>query len=248
MRITRVLPVAGPADAASSHVLDDAGTRTWLEDLYRPGSADHVRLNFVASVDGSVVGADGTSDSLSSVVDRRILGVIRELADVVLVGAGTVRAERYVLPRRTPLAVATSSGDLEGHRFDPDAAPGRLLVLCPPEARDRAVATLDGVPAEIVTVPLGAAADGRMSGDVVVDALRGRGLTHVVCEGGPALAASLVSAGRVDELCLTTSPELATPLTPLVPAGSGIHAPMRLDQLLVDDDHRTYARWAMRRG
>ncbi|UOW02404.1 dihydrofolate reductase family protein [Clavibacter michiganensis subsp. michiganensis] len=248
MRITRVLPVAGPADAASSHVLDDAGTRPWLEDLYRPGSADHVRLNFVASVDGSVVGADGTSDSLSSVVDRRILGVIRELADVVLVGAGTVRAERYVLPRRTPLAVATSSGDLEGHRFDPDAAQGRLLVLCPPEARDRAVATLDGVPAEIVTVPLGAAADGRMSGDVVVDALRGRGLTHVVCEGGPALAASLVSAGRVDELCLTTSPELATPLTPLVPAGSGIHAPMRLDQLLVDDDHRTYARWAMRRG
>ncbi|OUD85495.1 hypothetical protein BC477_13870 [Clavibacter michiganensis subsp. michiganensis] len=83
-------------------MLDDAGTRTWLEDLYRPGSADHVRLNFVASVDGSVVGADGTSDSLSSVVDRRILGVIRELADVVLVGAGTVRAERYVLPAGRP--------------------------------------------------------------------------------------------------------------------------------------------------
>ena len=248
MRITRVLPVPGSGDEAAPRGLDDDGTREWLEDLYRPGSADHVRLNFVASVDGSVIGADGTSDSLSSVVDRRILGVIRELADVVLVGAGTVRAERYVLPRRTPLAVATSSGDLEGHRFDPDAAQGRLLVLCPPEARDRAVATLGGVPAEIVSVPLGAAADGRMSGDDVVDALRGRGLTHVVCEGGPALAASLVAAGRVDELCLTTSPDLVTPLTPLVPAGSGIHAPMRFEQLLVDDDHRTYARWAMRRG
>ena len=248
MRITRVLPVPGAGEESAPRGLDDDGTREWLEDLYRPGSADHVRLNFVASVDGSVIGADGTSDSLSSVVDRRILGVIRELADVVLVGAGTVRAERYVLPRRTPLAVATSSGDLEGQRFDPDAAQGRLLVLCPPEARDRAVATLGGVPAEIVSVPLGAAADGRMSGDDVVDALRGRGLTHVVCEGGPALAASLVAAGRVDELCLTTSPELVTPLTPLVPAGSGIHAPMRLEQLLVDDDHRTYARWAMRRG
>ncbi|WP_435092411.1 dihydrofolate reductase family protein [Clavibacter michiganensis] len=248
MRITRVLPVPGAGEESAPRGLDDDGTREWLEDLYRPGSAGHVRLNFVASVDGSVIGADGTSDSLSSVVDRRILGVIRELADVVLVGAGTVRAERYVLPRRTPLAVATSSGDLEGHRFDPDAARGRLLVLCPPEARDRAVATLGGVPAEIVSVPLGAAADGRMSGVDVVDALRGRGLTHVVCEGGPALAASLVAAGRVDELCLTTSPELVTPLTPLVPAGSGIHAPMRLEQLLVDDDHRTYARWAMRRG
>ncbi|MBF4616650.1 dihydrofolate reductase family protein [Clavibacter sp. VKM Ac-2873] len=248
MRITRAIPVAGPGDDPATRGLDDDGTREWLEDLYRPGSADHVRLNFVASVDGSVIGADGTSDSLSSVVDRRILGVIRELADVVLVGAGTVRAERYVLPRRTLLAVATSTGDLEGHRFDPDAAPGRLLVLCPPEARDRAVATLGGVPAEIVPVPLGAAAAGRMGGDDVIDALRGQGLTHVVCEGGPALAASLLSAGRVDELCLTTSPELTTPLTPLVPSGSGVHAAMRLDQLLVDDDHRTYARWTLPRG
>ncbi|OUE27659.1 dihydrofolate reductase family protein [Clavibacter michiganensis] len=248
MRITRVLPVPGAGDGDASRGLDDDGSREWLEDLYRPASADHVRLNFVASVDGSVIGADGSSDSLSSVVDRRILGVIREVADVVLVGAGTVRAERYVLPRRTPLAVATSSGDLEGHRFDPDASAGRLLVLCPPEARDRAVATLAGVPAEIVSVPLGAAADGRLGGDVVVDALRARGLTGVVCEGGPALAASLLAAGRVDELCLTTSPDLVTPLTPLVPAGSGVQASMRLDQLLVDDDHRMYARWAVRRG
>ena len=248
MRITRVLPVAEAGEVAAGRELDDDGTRSWLEELYRPTSPVHVRLNFVASVDGSVIGADGSSDSLSSVVDRRILGVIRELADVVLVGAGTVRAERYVLPRRTPLAVATSSGDLTGHRFDADAAAGSLLVLCPPEARDRAIATLDGVPAEIVPVPLGAAADGRLSGDDVIDALGGRGLTSVVCEGGPALAASLLAAGRVDELCLTTSPELVTPLTPLVPAGSGVHAPLRLAQLLVDDDHRTYARWTVDRG
>ncbi|RIJ51408.1 pyrimidine reductase, partial [Clavibacter lycopersici] len=176
MRIARAVPVPAAGEAADARGLDDEGTREWLEDLYRPPSADHVRLNFVASVDGSVIGADGSSDSLSSAVDRRILGVIRELADVVLVGAGTVRAERYVLPRRTPLAVATSSGDLEGHRFDPDAAAGRLLVLCPPEARDRALATLGGAPAEIVSVPLGAAADGRLGGHDVIDALRGHGL------------------------------------------------------------------------
>ncbi|MBM7024715.1 dihydrofolate reductase family protein [Clavibacter zhangzhiyongii] len=247
MRITRILPVAGVGEPEAFRALDDDRTRDWLEDLYRPASTAHVRLNFVASVDGSVTGADGSSDSLSSAVDRRILGVIRELADVVLVGAGTVRAERYVLPRRTPLAVATSTGDLDGHRFDPDAADGRLLVLCPPEARDRAVATLGGVPA-VVPVPLGAAADGRLGGDDVIAALAGHGLAHVVCEGGPALAASLLAAGRVDELCLTTSPELVTPLTPLVPAGSGVHAPMSLEQLLVDDDHRTYARWAVRRA
>lgn len=248
MRITRVLPLPGPGDDPAPRGLDEDGTRAWLEGLYRPASADHVRLNFVASVDGSVIGADGTSDSLSSVVDRRILGVVRELADVVLVGAGTVRAERYVLPRRTPLAVATASGDLTGHRFDPERADGRLLVLCPPEARDRARATLDGVPAELVPVPLGAADDGRLGGDDVIDALRGHGLTSIVCEGGPALAASLLTAGRVDELCLTTSPELVTPLMPLVPAGAGVHAGLRLAQLLVDDDHRTYARWAVDRG
>jgi riboflavin biosynthesis pyrimidine reductase len=104
------------------------------------------------------------------------------------------------------------------------------------------------VPAEIVSVPLGAAADGRLSGDDVIDALGGRGLTSVVCEGGPALAASLLAAGRVDELCLTTSPELVTPLTPIVPAGSGVHTGLRLAQLLVDDDHRTYARWTVDPG
>ena len=248
MRITRVLPVAGPGEDPGPRGLDDEGTRDWLEGLYRPASVEHVRLNFVASVDGSVIGADGSSDSLSSVVDRRILGVVRELADVVLVGAGTVRTERYVLPRRAPLAVATSSGDLSGHRFDPEHADGRLIVLCPPEARDRALATLAGVPAELVPVPLGAAADGRLGGDDVVDALRGLGLASVVCEGGPALAAALLTAGRVDELCLTTSPELVTPRTPLVPVGSGVDARMRLAQLLVDDDHRTYARWTVSRG
>jgi hypothetical protein len=136
-----VLPVAGAGEAAASRGLEDDGTRSWLEDLYRPASPVHVRLNFVASVDGSVIGADGSSDSLSSVVDRRILGVIRELADVVLVGAGTVRAERYVLPaaprsrspRRPATSPATASTPTPPRgRSSSSARPRRATAPSPP--------------------------------------------------------------------------------------------------------------------
>ncbi|WP_181134458.1 dihydrofolate reductase family protein, partial [Rathayibacter sp. AY1D5] len=70
----------------------------------------------IASVTGSSTGSDGTSETLTNRVDRTILGVVREQADVVLVGAASVRAEGYRVPRRVPLAVVSASGDLAGHR------------------------------------------------------------------------------------------------------------------------------------
>ena len=60
----------------------------------RPG----VRLNMIASVDGATA-VDGVSGGLGGPADRRVFGVLRSLADVVLVAAGTVRAEGYGPPR-----------------------------------------------------------------------------------------------------------------------------------------------------
>jgi riboflavin biosynthesis pyrimidine reductase len=216
--------------------LDDATSRDRLLELYRPPSTPWLRLNLITSVSGSAAGSDGTSETLTNPADRKILGVIRELADVVLIGAQSVRAEGFQLPKRARLAVVTASGDLSGHRIE--ASDGRVFVLCPAAAMDLA-RSLEG--AEIIVV---ADVDGRMTPEAIIAALHERGFTSIVCEGGPNLAAQLVSAGLVDEACLSTSPSLGGPSLPLL--GDGV-APvgLELSQLLIDDSSGLYARWAM---
>jgi riboflavin biosynthesis pyrimidine reductase len=206
----------------------DVDDRDALLDLYRgPGSA-WLRLNLVGTVGGSAIGEDGTSDSITSRTDRRILGVIRELSDVVLVGAASVRAEGYQLPKRAKLAIATMSGDLGGHRIDD---PSRVLVLGPEAARAAADASLGA--------PFTAIGEGPGS---IVDALRAMGLADIVCEGGPSIAASLLAADLVDECCFTTAPVLGGPMLPLL---AGPLPSRRLSPMLqlIDDDGTTFARW-----
>jgi len=210
----------------------DLDDRAALLEWYRTPRPDWLRLNFVASVDGSVTGPDGTSETLTSRSDRRILGVIRELADAVLVGAGSVRSEGYQVPKRAPLVIATRSGDLGGHRIE-DLE--RVVVLGPERARATVAATLG---AEFVAV-------GDHPRDLV-SALYGRGWRSVVCEGGPTLAAELLNASLVDELCLTTSPVLGGASLPLL-GGPVAQRRLSLAGLLSDDDDLLFARWLVER-
>ena len=230
MSLKRVVP--GPIEMIE---LDD---RDRLLDLYRPPRTPWLRFNLITSVGGSAAGSDGTSESLTNPADRRLLGVIRELADIVLVGAQSVRAEGFQLPRRARLAVVTMSGDLSGHRID--ATDGRVYVVCPASAVDRAAASIPG--ATIIALD----GDGPLDPAAIIAALQTRGFTSIVCEGGPSLVAQFVVAGLVDELCLSTSATLGGPSLPLL--GSAEIDPVRLElsQLLVDDASGLYARWAVR--
>lgn len=172
-------------------------------------SAPWVRVNFVSSTDGAA-SVDGTSGGLGSDADKEVFGVLRELAEVVLVGAGTVRAENYRGARRStrgrdappPIAVVTGSADL-----DPDS---RLFTdtRVPP-----IVLTLGSAPAERRDRLADAGADVVVLDDLRPGALLGelgrRGLNRVLCEGGPSLFGSLAAADAVDELCLTVAPLLA---------------------------------------
>ena len=231
MKLTRVHP--GPIEEIE---LDDAASRDRLLELYRPPSATWLRLNLITSVSGSAAGSDGTSETLTNPADRKLLGVIRELADVVLIGAQSVRAEGFQLPKRARLAVVTASGDLSGHRIE--ATDGRVYVLCPAAAVERA-SSLEG--AEIIVVD---DVDGRMTPAAILAALHERGFTSIVCEGGPNLAAQFVTAGLVDEACLSTSPSLGGPSLPLL--GDGVSpVGLELSQLLIDDSSGLYARWAV---
>lgn len=82
---------------------------------------------------GDTVGSDGGSQGLSRGADRAVLGVLRESAEAVIVGASTIRNEPVPLPRTTPLVVLSASGDLEGHQLRSRGEDReRLIVACPP--------------------------------------------------------------------------------------------------------------------
>jgi riboflavin biosynthesis pyrimidine reductase len=240
--LTAVFPSAGePID------LDAIDARDRIAELYRPPRADWVRLNFIASVSGSAKGPDGTSETLSSATDRLVLKAIRSLADVVVVGAASVRAEGYFVPKNGVLAVVSRSGDFSGHRIKARALddvenPGRLLVLCPTGVADRARESIGLAGATIVPV---ADVDGSLTAQTIVTALHTEGYQSIVAEGGPALATQLVLGGVVDELCLTTSPVLNGGELPVFGATAFAQHALTLDQLLADGDGFTYARWRL---
>jgi riboflavin biosynthesis pyrimidine reductase len=232
MSLTPLFPAPGdPLDPSAPD------GRARIVELYRPPAGEWLRVNLVTSLTGAAAGADGTSDSLSNAVDRQVLGVVRELADVVLVGAASVRLEGYRVPRRSRLAVVTTSGDLTGHRFEATDDP--ILVLCPIEAVDTVQRTMPGLRPEIVVLPTTLA--GITAADLL-GALRERGLLSVVCEGGPDLVARLLRADAVDELCLTTA-ATATPVAIPAFADGFTDREMHCAGLAIDDRHFLYTRW-----
>ncbi len=214
-----------------------------LEDFYRPAGGRHLRINFISSLDGAVE-IGGRSGPLGGPADRAAFMAMRGVCDVVVVGAGTARAEDYgpvrlrqeVQARRRargeaavpPLAVVTARGDLQpsARLFGAD---GRVLILTTKQvARSRpdlaAVAEVIACGAD--TVDMAAA----------VAELHDRGLGRVLCEGGPELTRTLLDAGLVDELCLTIAPVLAGGGRRLVGGGEmGMEGRFRLTALLEAD-------------
>ncbi len=221
----------------------EPGTRARLRELYRrDAGARGIRVNLIASIDGSAQGDDGTSASLSSRADRAVLGAIRAESDVVLVGAATLRQEGYLVPRTARLAVLTVSGDLASAELGDTTDADKVIVLGPPTARDRVAATL-ATPHRFI--PLAADLDGRPRLGDALAALEQRGAPRIVSEGGPSLAAALIAAGLVGELCLSTSPRLTGGGLPVLGGAPHPSLDARLAGLLVDDAGGLYARWLL---
>jgi riboflavin biosynthesis pyrimidine reductase len=240
--LTRVFPATPLADAGAAVDLTDPGARDQIAELYRPPRARWTRLNLVGTLSGSAVGPDGTSESITTPTDRAILRAIRGLADVVLVGASSVRAEPYFAPKHAAFAIVTRSGDFSARAITQPGEHGPVLVLCPESAVALARETISDPDAQIIPV---ADVDGTLSAAAIIDALREAGYASVVAEGGPALAAHLVTGGVVDELCLTTSPVLNGATLPLFGQSDFAPIPLGLTQLLIDDDGVSYARWSV---
>jgi riboflavin-specific deaminase-like protein len=185
-----------------------------LEAEYELPAARHVRANFVASLDGRVE-LGGRSRALSGPADRDAYMSMRAVCDVILVGAGTVRAEKYG-------PVRLDSSAQERRRARKQSALPPLAIVSNRSALDPKARLFNGqarpflmtAGAADVHPDVAAAADVIVCGEqsvelsTALDELAARGLQRVLCEGGPALMHSLIVAGLLDELCLTTAAQL----------------------------------------
>jgi riboflavin biosynthesis pyrimidine reductase len=229
------LQILLPAPSRGSTVAEAYGA-----PITRVGGRPTVGLCMVASIDGSTV-IDGRSGQLSSETDSAILHQLRSIADVVLVGAGTVRGEGYGRPRKTGqrIGVVTSSGsvDVSSELFASGA--GFVITTTTTDLDPTIERDVDVIRAGVDGVDL-AGAIGQIPSLCP-------GVTYIQAEGGPSLNGSLAEAGLLDELNLTTSSALIGGAGPRLVDGAGDLAHRyELAQLAVDGESFVFSRWVRR--
>ena len=205
-----------------------------LVALYAQPAA-YVRAGFVLSADGTAV-VDGGSRALSGPADRAVFRTLRSVCDVILVGAATTKVEDYGtvrltddgaawrqaqdLPTLPRVAVVSRSLDIDERVL---AGPRPIVITC-------ATADTTRLDADVVV-----AGQDEIDIALALDLLAEQGLRRVLCEGGPTLLDSVVRAGRLTELCLTTSPLLAGAGPGLLPGGVDEPVRLTLEHLLEGD-------------
>jgi riboflavin biosynthesis pyrimidine reductase len=213
---------------------------------YADGAGDAwLRVNFVSSIDGAVT-REGVSGALGGEADLRVFDLLRRLADVVLVAAGTVRTEGYGpmvlgdeaaaartaagLPPHPVFAIVSGSLDLDPRSRIFTEAPVRPIVVTTGASPERRRAELAEV-ADVLVCGEDALDPGRMRAALVE-----RGLGRIHCEGGPGLLGTLLAADAVDELCLTISPSLESGDAGRIARGAATPRDLRLAHVLAAGD------------
>jgi len=243
----RLLP--GPGGSGDME-LDEAG----LVEAYRLPPGRHLRVNFIASLDGAVT-VQGRSEGLGSPGDKRIFDLLRALSDVVLVGHGTAAAEGY-----GPITEATRVGKLRAALGRPVTAP--IAVVSRRASLDPAGRLVAEAVSPTIVVTCEMSDPGRRSAleaagahvlvcgedDVdlpaALDRLAELGHEQVLSEGGPQLFHSALAAGVVDELDFSIAPALVGGESRLLPAALVPHLRLDLQQLL-EEDGQLFARYAV---
>lgn len=218
-----------------------------------PAARPWVRFNFISSLDGSAT-FQGVSAPLGNDGDRRLFGLIRRLCDVIVVGAGTVRAEGYAGPLisdedrlwriahglAADPALALISGSLG---IDPDSdlfehSPVRPIIFTDASAQADRIEALSTVADVVIR------GEGRVDGRSCAGWLGERGLGRILCEGGPSVFGSFIAEDSVDELCLSVSPLLTGGQGSRIATGA-LDAPLRELTLasLLESDSALYGRW-----
>lgn len=195
----------------STTPVDIAGAYAWPDGRW-------TRAMMLTTLNGAIAGTDGLSGSISSDTDRLIFDETRRLADAVLVGAGTIRAERYNPMRAKPeyqdaraaaglkpapvVVIVSHSLDLPWQDGLFHESAQRPIVLTDVHDPSSPALLTARENADVIEVAdLGAAA--------MIGALHARGLNRIVCEGGPKLLTELIAADLIDEYDVTVAPILS---------------------------------------
>ncbi|MFB7507158.1 pyrimidine reductase family protein [Streptomyces broussonetiae] len=204
------------------------------------GPKPWLRANMVSTLDGAAQ-HDGRSQPISCAADMRVFGTLRALADVVVVGAETVRQEGYRPARaraefagaraaagQAPapaIAIVTASLDLDFSLplFTSPLVP--TLILTGADAAPDRVAAAEKAGAKVVVAGAGRGIDPARA----VHALAGLGHTRLLTEGGPRLLGQLIAADVLDELCLTLSPMLTAGSAQRIAGGPPVAVPRRFE-------------------
>lgn len=212
--IERIFPAVPGHSGPSGAALDQELLR---ESSLIPAGRNWVSFNFVSSIDGAAT-VEGRSGKLGNADDQHLFQLMRRTADVILVGAQTIRAEGYGgqllsaeaqqwrtdhgLPAHPPLAIVSGSLNLDPELEVFTGAPVKPLVFttagAPASRRDALAGVAHVIEAGADTLDV----------DVLIAELAARDLHRIHSEGGPTLLGTFQAAGRVDELSVTVSPLL----------------------------------------
>jgi riboflavin-specific deaminase-like protein len=219
-----------------------------LGDLAR-AERPYLALNMVSTVDGKAT-IEWRTKGLSSELDRRLFHQLRTQVDAVMVGAGTLRAERY--------GRIAKSEELRERRVTEGLAPEPLAVIVSGRLNLPADLPLLQEPEQEVVIVTGSDAELRgtaarieyvRTGDdlpLLMGKLREeRGVRSILCEGGPTLNFHLLAAGLVDELFLTLGAKLSGGAAALtIVAGRDLVEPVELGLVWVaEGGGDLFTRW-----
>ena len=239
----RLTPDPGPTS-----VEEQLGAfRPWEE---APEDRPFVASNFAVTVDGRA-SIGGVSGPIGSATDTAMLIGLRTRFDAVMIGAGTMRAERYGRPVSDParrrqreefglagdplMVIVSARLDLPWDAGLFTEGAGRVLIFTTAETEPPDTET------ELVVVR-------NESGVDLTDAMRylrqEQGIRALICEGGPRLHAEMQAAGLIDDLFLTIAPKLVGGGAPRIIEGElpGIE-PLELTWLL-EEDGELFARYS----
>ncbi len=217
-----------PSEKEVLKLFPEPTARLAAEDVYSNISfpmreaRPYVIINMVSSLDGKAA-SDGKASQIGSSADRTLMRALRAHVDAVMVGSGTLRAEKLRLDvpenlsrkresrglKPQPLAiVATTSGDVPLEENLLGSSPDNLLILATPTVPQSRLAALSRV-ASVEIMPYETGDLHLLDPTDALKVLKKRYAVDVLLiEGGPTFNHALISAGLVDELFLTMAPKL----------------------------------------
>ncbi|MGJ3508311.1 dihydrofolate reductase family protein [Enemella sp. A6] len=158
---------------------------------------EYLRANMISSLDGAAT-VRGRVGGLTGDTDQKILTLLRELADVLLVGAGTIRGEGYGPIPGLPIAIVTDSVELDLSAFADVPEDERPWVITHRRA------PVDTLPDFVRVITAG---EGAVHLHSALGELRRAGYKKILTEGGPQLLGELINLNLVTEVCLTITPQ-----------------------------------------